>query len=194
MSGARLNRPLADDKRRQFERLLDRYGTRGYKIACHVVGDHFQAEEIEAEARMNACRAFSGFIASGDEYWSFVAWMDRIILNRCINEQLNYHRTRSKNLSLEVIIDVKAPPAADFDPFLYLQAQEKRQVIKNALSQIPKDFHLVIELFYWEDCDYKEIARKLNCPLGTVRSRLHRAKDYLKVVLGSTELFDKLNC
>ena len=53
-------------------------------------------------------------------------------------------------------------------------------MIQQALDELPEKFRLILVMFYFEDCSYREIAEKLDLPMGTVMSRLARAKGYLR--------------
>jgi RNA polymerase sigma-70 factor (ECF subfamily) len=62
-----------------------------------------------------------------------------------------------------------------------------RELLQRALDELPPEFRLVVMMFYFEDCSYRQIAETLNLPIGTVMSRLARAKGHLRATLFEPE-------
>ncbi len=155
---------------------------RAYGYALRLVQNNADAEDLVQEAVLAAIRGFGGFQAGTN----FGAWFFQIITN-CFYAQ---HRRR-KNLVEASIDDVpdlflydcatelglqgKAP-----DPARALLAAIDREQIDQALQRLPEEFRTVAALYFLEDLTYAEIARIVNAPVGTVRSRLHRGRKLLQ--------------
>lgn len=97
-----------------------------------------------------------------------------------------YLKSRRKRVptpasTLEMEINGIAEPVPDED-------QIDRQLLQSALNELPDEFRIVLVMFYFEECSYKEISSQLDLPMGTVMSRLSRAKGRLRQVLLGMEV------
>lgn len=97
-----------------------------------------------------------------------------------------YLKSRRKRVPLPAAnleLDVNSIPEQTPD-----EDQIDRQLLQQALNELPDEFKLVLTMFYFEECSYKEIAAKLEVPMGTVMSRLSRAKGHLRQKLLSAQV------
>jgi RNA polymerase sigma-70 factor (ECF subfamily) len=160
-----------------------------YRTALHMTRNHEDAEELVQEAALQAFRAFDTFQPGTN----FKAWFFRILTNLFIN---NY-RKKQREPALEQLYDLEDAP------FLYLYKQtrdlglhawnsnpaalvldklEAAQVAA-AIAALPEDYRIVAALYFVEEFSYQEIAAMVACPVGTVRSRLHRGRRMLQKAL-----------
>ena len=166
-----------------FELLLDRYLRNIYRVAYRLAGNADDAEDLMQEAVAEAFRAFDRY--QPGTY--FDRWVYRI-MHRTHIDWIRRRRRRP-----EVSLD--APAAADGGPLLArfgdTQADPQHLTetgdldgpIQAALDALPPEFRTVVVLADIEGLSYDEIAAAVACPVGTVRSRLHRAREALRVAL-----------
>ena len=119
-------------------------------------------------------------ISSFNEAMPFHPWIRRIAVNACIN----YKRDRKSNvISLNSKINeessVEDMLASDVDIEKSMEEADVRKIIQNRLKELSDQYRIIIVLRYYEDLSYEEIASILNVPIGTVKTRLYRAKAIL---------------
>lgn len=176
----------AGDLRAFFRAEIERLSDRLYGTALRLTRNPADAEDLVAEAVL---KAWSG-IARLKDRRAFAKWMFQILLNTFISERRS---ARSRPLA-----------AAEHDedgsfslfeklhqPFLLWWSDPERQFangllrrhIEEAFDGLPEEFRLVMILVEIEGCSYEETAAMLRLPVGTVRSRLHRARSLLQQAL-----------
>jgi RNA polymerase sigma-70 factor, ECF subfamily len=164
--------------RAEFESLTRPLLTSLYRFALHSLRQRHDAEEVVQEACLCAYRAFDRF-ARGT---NFRAWIFRILTN-AITDWHRRNARRPVELQLDEVeaeLDAFAFEPDRCDPAQLLIAQSMADAVRAALSTLPQDSQLVIQLCSVEGFAYKEIAEILGCPVGTVMSRLHRARQALR--------------
>ena len=144
---------------------------RAYRLAGLLLADSIEAEDAVQDALVIAWRSF-GYLRETDK---FGAWFDRILVNGCRD------RLRRRNVVRFIPMDAGIDPAGR-DPF---QTFLERDVLLAGLIRLTPDERIVVVLRYWADLPLEAIAERLGWPLGTVKSRLHRALDRLRDVLAS---------
>lgn len=172
-----------------FEELVKRYEGKVYTIAYRFTGNHADAGDLAQEAFIKAFQALRSF--RGDA--SFATWLYRIASNVCRDELRRQHR--QKKVSLE---EVMAQPggnpslvAGGPSPQECLERNEIQELIQSQLDSLSGDHRLILVMREIQGLSYEEIAAALDCTLGTVKSRLSRARQTLKQkVLDHRELFD----
>ncbi|MGH7559973.1 MAG: RNA polymerase sigma factor [Gemmatimonadales bacterium] len=150
-----------------------------YRLAFRLCGNAADAEDIVQDAALNACRGFEGFTPGTNAR----AWFLRIVLNVF---RSRYRRDRKvKMLSMEELADADDTAGwdrlskADDDPTSRVIGEIDSQEVVRALDRLPDDYRSVAVLYFIEDLPYAEIAAIVGCPIGTVRSRLHRGRRIL---------------
>jgi RNA polymerase sigma-70 factor, ECF subfamily len=153
------------------EALFDRYWTHAWRAAYAVTANRSLADDAAQEAMEKAFGALDGF----DETRPFAPWLKRIAVNRAID-----HLRRGRRL--EVLTDEETTfhtwevgESADED----LRAW----AVADAVAALGAGKRVVVVLHYWLDLPLEEVAGVLGLPIGTVASRLARAKDELRTVL-----------
>ena len=169
---------------KQFEALAAEQEKRVYALCLHMMGSREDALDCAQETMLRAFKSFSGF--RGDA--SFSTWIARIAMNVCTDAL----RRRRDAVSLDALREDQNFDPPDPAPTAYarLEEKERMRLLREALSLLPADLRQVIVLRDIQGRDYDEIAGVLELPLGTVKSRLSRAREKLAVILKkSSELF-----
>ncbi|MCX5786863.1 MAG: sigma-70 family RNA polymerase sigma factor [Elusimicrobia bacterium] len=153
-----------------FAELVDLYKDRIYQFIICVLGPDREAEDIAQEVFIQIYRSLRLFKRES----SFSTWAYAVTRNVC------RHRLRSRGREMNLFSDIKSEipfDAADSAPGLEfsLEAKETKAAIRAAVEALPPIYRTVLFLSCWERLSYEEIARALDIPVGTVRSRLHNA-------------------
>ena len=177
-----LVRRCQEGDQQAFRVLVERYEGRVYNLACSILGDREIARDAAQTAFIRAYQALPGFRADS----GFYTWLYRIAVNVCLNAAQKENRRRDST-SLDTLLDSghfstehlweRRTPAGDFER---LKLQETIQEVLNLISP---DHRLVIVLKDIEGMSQEEISLTLNCSVGTVKSRLSRARAHLKDLL-----------
>ena len=159
----------------QFERLAAENERQVYAVCFHMMKNREDAADCAQEALLRAYRAFS-------------TWITRIAMNVCTDEL----RRRKSTLSLEEMAQDQGFDPPDSAPTAYarLEQKERMRLLREALDQLPDDMRGMIVMRDMRGMNYDEIAQALEVPLGTVKSRISRAREKLSRILRqSSELF-----
>ena len=166
-----------------FNRLILAYQDRVYSQAFRVLGDSQSADDATQEAFISAYKHLSSFRGG-----SFRAWLLRIVTNACYDELRR--RKRRPITSLEPVDDagdeIESPHwIADPGelPEDNVVRSELGHAIQNCLDQLPEDFRVVAVLVDVQGLDYLEAAGVIGKPLGTIKSRLARARNRMRECL-----------
>ncbi|MGB2768770.1 MAG: sigma-70 family RNA polymerase sigma factor [Candidatus Zixiibacteriota bacterium] len=161
-----------------FDVLVRRYQRKIYYLACRMVKGHDAADDIAQETFINAYSAIKSFKIG----YSFYTWLYRI----CMNLSINYLK-RQKFVIPESQFEEETSPlereAAGADPLNHLALKELENKIEKALDSLPPKFKAVLVLRVYEDLSYEEIAKTLKISIGTVMSRLFRARERMQEML-----------
>ncbi len=156
-----------------FNRLVDRHQLVAYNVALRTLHNAEDAADATQDAFLSAFRAIASFRGS-----SFRAWLLRIVLNACYDARRR--SMRRPTTSMDALVeeggelpwgDERAP-----DPEAMSLSRETRTTIEAALGALPEDQRLTIILVDIQGLGYEEAAHALDCPIGTVRSRLARGR------------------
>jgi RNA polymerase sigma-70 factor (ECF subfamily) len=155
-----------------FEELVMTYQHRVFGVALRMLGNRAEAEEVAQEAFVRAHRAIGEF--RGDAKLS--TWLYAITSRLCLNRLASGERrlTRQGEAALLRLSDAGPRPDAA------LERRELETALGRAIAELPEDRRIVVVLRDIEGLSYEEIAQVLELELGTVRSRLHRARADLK--------------
>jgi len=173
-----------EDDSTLFERLVARHQDRLYRVAFRMTGNHEEAQDLLQDAIIEAFKAFAHFRRGT----YFDKWLYRIMSHTFIDRYRRQKRVRFESLDEPVAASPDSPDSmgqreiADpmADPARILERQTFDEPIQQALDALPVDFRLVLILADIEEFSYEDIAAFLDCPIGTVRSRLHRAREHVK--------------
>ena len=168
----------------QFERLAAENERQVYAVCFHMMGRREDAQDCAQETMLRAFRAFDSF--RGDA--AFSTWITRIAMNVCADAL----RKRRDAVSLDALREDAGFDVPDAAPTAYARLEEKERLrlLREGLSLLPPDMRQMIVLRDMQGKSYEEIGEILNLPLGTVKSRVSRAREKLSAVLKkSSELF-----
>lgn len=164
--------------RKAFGELVRRYQRRVYALCLRLGGSHDVADDLTQEAFIKAYQAIGTF----DEKFLFGSWIARIAANNAIN-YLKHQRFQLSGEEGELALEQQASSGSDSDPHQALTQKEIDRRYGEAVGNLPPDFRVVFVLRMQEDLSYEEIADTLKINVGTVMSRLHRARKRLADVL-----------
>lgn len=174
-----------DSRTSQLNDLLTPVLPIAYRVALSLARDPHDAEDIVQDAALNACRAFESFQIGTN----FKAWFLRIVTNAFISR----YRRRSRAGITVPVEDLERPDELDLAASLdrepepdaltgFIRRVDTDEILA-ALAALPVEYRTVAVLYFVDDLSYQDIAATVGCPVGTVRSRLHRSRDHLKKAL-----------
>jgi RNA polymerase sigma-70 factor, ECF subfamily len=170
-----VQRVQAGDKS-AFNLLVLKYQHRVLKLVSRFVSDAAEAEDVAQDAFLKAYRALASFRGES----AFYTWLYRIAINTAKNALVaNRRRPVDFNLDLQdpEQYERQARLKDEDTPEGVLLTDEIREVVERAMEQLPEDLRTAIVLRELEGMSYEEIAEAMDCPVGTVRSRIFRARE-----------------
>lgn len=161
-----------------YNLLVVRYQHRVVKIAQKYVSDFADASDIAQEAFIKAYKALPNFRGES----SFYTWLYRIVTNAAKNFLENSSRQRSQVDVDDEVLNASSPEALTDrqTPDSIIESEELKKVILKAVGELPKELREAFMLRELEGLSYDEIAEKAGVPIGTVRSRIFRARQYIE--------------
>jgi RNA polymerase sigma-70 factor (ECF subfamily) len=170
-----------------FEKLFQRSQRRAYNLAYRLTGNATDAEDVTQDAYVRAWNNFSNY----DSSRSFEGWLFRIITNRVIDMRRRQKRVPMYSLDTPIQGDEDGQmlahefAAPDSNPEQLVVGPIMEERLQQALAALPADYREAILLCDVEERSYQEIADSMDCAIGTVRSRIHRARVMLRKHLES---------
>lgn len=168
---------------RAFDLLIRKYQHKVVKLAARYV-NQADAPDVAQEAFIKAYRALAGFKGNS----AFYTWLYRI----SINTAKNFLVARSRRPASQDIDVVDAEAFGHTDRFseqdtpeALLESEEIRDAVVAAIEELPEDLRTAIMLRELDGMSYEEIAQSMDCPVGTVRSRIFRARAAIEQKLAS---------
>lgn len=164
---------------RAFEILLRRHQDRVYTLVRHMVRNPDDAAEITQDAFVKAFRALPRF----DPQYTFKAWISKIASNLAIDF---IRRKRLPTVSLDQPLELghgeikRDLPDAGDSAVEITEGMETEAIMENALQSLTPAHRQVLLLLYREQRSYEEISDMLEEPLGTIKARIHRAREALR--------------
>jgi RNA polymerase sigma-70 factor (ECF subfamily) len=165
-----------------FDELVIEYQDSIYNYVCKMVGHSSDAEDLAQDVFVKAYQSLGNF--RGD--CSYRTWLFRIATNLCVDTYRRRGRRDRNTFSLDQPLDGDEGemrleiPDWDSDPLRVLSRKDLQAVVQAAIDSLPDKLRSVVLLYDIEGLAYEEIAEILNCPLGTVKSRLFNARLRLK--------------
>ncbi len=159
-----------------FDLLVRKYQHKVSNLVARYVRDRGEAEDVAQEAFIKAYRAIGGF--RGDS--AFYTWLYRITVNTAKN-YLDSQGRRPPNSDLELdgaeLIESGGALRDQATPERSILTEEIAATVHRVIKALPADLRAAITLREIEGLSYEEIAQVMDCPIGTVRSRIFRARD-----------------
>jgi RNA polymerase sigma-70 factor (ECF subfamily) len=160
-----------------FEALYHKYKGQLYRTVLAITNDRGAAEEILQDCFLKAYDHID--TVDGDGYSSLRPWLHRIVVNLSYNWAA---KRRLRLVSLEDVLDGFLT-ASYGSPERHFEREELLRVVYDAIKSLNLSQRVVVVLFYLQGFSLAEIAYVLDCPVGTVKSRLHTARRALKTKL-----------
>lgn len=167
------------DLRSEFDKVALPHLDAAYNLARWLTRHDQDAEDVVQEAYLRAFQFFRSFHGETGR-----AWMLQVVRNTCYT-WLEKKRLNATTSAAPELFDVVA--SLETDPVQSLERREDRQSLMQAIEALPLEFREVIVLRELEELSYKEIARIAEIPMGTVMSRLARARERLHELLDRPE-------
>lgn len=173
--------------KKAFDLLVLKYQQKVANLVSRYIRDPSETQDVTQEAFIKAYRALPRFRGES----AFYTWLYRIAINTAKNFIVAQgRRPPGSGVDVEVAeqLDVGVRLKETATPENYLMEQEIAETVNQAINDLPEDLRTAITLRELEGLSYEEIARAMSCPIGTVRSRIFRAREAidarLKPLLG----------
>ena len=168
-----------------FGQLVQKYQDRLYNTIAHVAGNAEDARDVVQDAFVQAFLKLDTFQHSS----AFYTWLYRI----AFNVAASHRRRRRPTLSIEHARETSGIEPMDngHDPTERLEQKERCQQVRQAIDRLSEEHRTVLVLREIDGCCYETIAEILELPIGTVRSRLHRARLHLREELKEVLMIDE---
>ena len=162
-----------------FELLVSKYQRRLTRLLARFVKDEHEVNDVTQEALIKAYSALPNFRGES----AFYTWLYRI----GINTAKNFLATNGKKMVISAdvaneegeMFDLSDQLADDHTPEAEMMNRETLQTVEAAVARLPEDLRRAITLREMEGLSYDEIAQIMDCPIGTVRSRIFRAREVI---------------
>lgn len=160
-----------------FKELMNKYQKPLYFHVLKMVRNHEQVEDLVQEAFM---KAFNNLNSYNTNY-AFSTWLYRITTNHTIDylrkKKLNTTSINEPVKTRDGEMEIQISDGAETDRNII--RKERKQIIHNAINDLPKKYRRVIEMRHLQELSYQEIADQLDLPLGTVKAHIFRAREML---------------
>lgn len=173
-----------------FARIVNTYEDRVYRLCLRMCGDSEDARDLAQEAFVKAWRGLQFYKQEA----TFSTWLYRLTSNVCID----FLRQKKRRAAVSLTVSDDEAPQLDIPdptPTPEEQAMDRsaRQAVSDAMMQLEEDFRLVLTLRVVEERSYDEIAEIMDLKVGTVKSRLARAREKLRKILlqSGNDFFDR---
>lgn len=163
-----------------FAGLVERYQDRIYRLVSRYTRDPGECEDLAQEVFLRVFRKLHTFQHESQ----FYTWVYRIAVNAANDLLAKASRRRLRLVDDEATLDAVGDPRGDADaPDAPLERAELARITRELLDELPEKFRTVLVLREFEDLSYNEMAEVLQCRLGTVESRLFRARQRFRELL-----------
>ncbi|MBP7983316.1 MAG: RNA polymerase sigma factor RpoE [Chromatiaceae bacterium] len=165
--------------RRAFDLLVLKYQQKVAGLIARYLRDPNEVQDVAQEAFIKAYRALGGFRGES----AFYTWLYRIAINAAKNHLASRGRRPPRDdIEMEVAEQLESGGRLREmgTPENHLLSEEIAQTVQKALDELPEDLRTAIVLRELEGLSYEEIAEAMDCPIGTVRSRIFRARDAIE--------------
>lgn len=177
---------LKNKDQRAYAELMDRYRESIYFMLLKMVNNRDDADDLTIEAFGKAFKRLHQYTPK----FAFSTWLFKIASNNAIDFirkkriqalSLDAGFTNDDGESMEISIS-----DGDLDPIQALQKKERVEKMREVVTRLKPRYRQLIELRYFQEYSYEEIAEELDIPLGTVKAQLFRARDFLFQILKNT--------
>ena len=164
---------------RAFDLLVLKYQGRVAQLVSRYLNNAAEVEDVTQEAFIKAYRALPNF--RGDS--AFYTWLYRIAANAAKNHLVALGRRPSSDMALDdsEVFDVPGRLKDQESPDEVIMGQQLEMLISRTIEELPVELRAALTLREFEGLSYEEIADVLECPIGTVRSRIFRAREAIDI-------------
>jgi len=159
-----------------FDDLIRRYEKKVYNFAFRLCGNYDEANDVASDTFVRVYNALHNF--RGDS--SFITWLFRITTNVYLDERKRKksrpHQSLEEMVELEETTVVRQIEDPNPTPAERVEKQESMDLLQDAINSLPDYQRMMIVMYHTENRSYEEIAEALEMPIGTVKSRLNRAR------------------
>ena len=186
-----VERCLRGDEK-SFEELLEKYKNPVFSICLRMVRNHTDAEDLAQDVFI---RTFS-VLDRYDPSYPFSSWLFRIASNLCIDY---LRKKRGTYVYLDEPIEGKDGemsrqlPSHLPKPDREMESKEMMLALEEAIGTLPEHYRIIVVLRHQEQLSYEEISDSLGIPLGTVKARIHRARNMIKDFFDNRGLLDTVS-
>lgn len=175
-----INQALAGEEH-AYAALMERYRNSVYFMVLKMVKNEDDAEDITMEAFSRAFRYLPRF----EQRLSFSSWLFRIATNNCVDflrkkQRMGYNLSTDPEHGSSIAQNLKDEEP---NPHELTAIKERHALIRNFVNKLPPKYRVLIEMRFFDELGYEEIADRLGIPLGTTKARLHRAKELLTDII-----------
>jgi RNA polymerase sigma-70 factor (ECF subfamily) len=177
---ATLVRECLEGKTRAFGRLYERYRPMVYELAYRMTRNREEAEDVLQDTFLRAMRALGTY----DTQYKFSTWILTIASRLCVDR---WRASRRTQLSLDAEYDsgsIQLPHPGE-RPDDHTFKREVAALVESGLQRVPEDYRVMLILRHRLELSYEEIAAVTGMPLGTVKTRIHRARERLARALSA---------
>ncbi len=182
-----VKRALEGSDQRAYAELMGRYRDSVYFMLLKMVNSKDDAEDLTVEAFGKAFKRLNQYTPN----YAFSTWLFRIATNNCIDF---IRRKRKNTFSIdqpmsddeggELVLDLRSEM---LDPEESVMKKQKIAMLRDLVDKMKPRYRTLIEMRYFQELSYEEIAKELDLPLGTVKAQLFRAREFLGNVLKNTQ-------
>ena len=182
------------DNESAFDELYRRYKDKLFSFILQFVKHQRTAEDIFQETFVRVVKHSARF----DPEKKFSSWVYTIAANLC-RDELKWRKRRRNQIPMESgdasgdgsgLLLKDRIKSGEMGPREELELNERHSLLNEAIGRLPEKFRMVMELNIRQGFKYREVAKILKCPLGTVKSRIHKAVEMLREDLTSSGIFD----
>jgi len=173
-----------------FARLLNRYKDAIYFMLLKMVNNRSDAEDLTLEAFGKAFKSLHQYSPT----YAFSTWLFKIASNNCIDflrKKKGVHVSIENKEDNENNGDAIKLKSKELNPEERLIRQQKAILLRKVVRKLKPRYQVLVELRYFKEYSYEEVAKELDLPLGTVKAQLFRAREMLFKMIESTEINPK---
>lgn len=177
--------------RTAFDDLVSRYEKRAFQYAYRLTANTDEASDVVADAFVRVYNALKNFKGQS----AFGTWLYRIITNCYLDAKKKEKNKQAVSLDSAVVTDTGGEVERQFEsdadgPDTLMERSERERLVQNALLKLPEYQRAMLIMYHVQNLAYEEIAEALDLPIGTVKSRMNRARLSLRELLNKDmELF-----
>ncbi len=178
---------LDKDDQKAYAELMGRYRDSVYFMLLKMVNNKDDADDLTIEAFGKAFKRLTQYTPN----YAFSTWLFKIASNNCIDfirrkkmNTFSIDRSFENDEGGEMSMDIKAE---GMNPEESLVKKQKVKHMRDVVEKLKPRYRVLVELRYFDELSYEEIAEKLELPLGTVKAQLFRAREFLANILKNSE-------